>query len=105
MAQDEFFQDILLVITVVTTYGLPTTHKYSIPKSVEGIGELFEETLTEASRAVVGTSPILMLKYPFTMYKPAHIIRVTITMEGPEDAAGTMEQVEQQAMGFLSHGR
>ena len=80
-----------MILTVTTTIGSETSHEYSLPNDpVEAshvIIPLAKTLQTSMSKRIP-----LTLENPLVAYHGHHIVRVSITYDGPEDVKEEVER-------------
>ena len=92
-----------LNLTVYTTDGDPTVHRYDWPDDPERQVELRRD-LTRRVQAgfldpVIG---LFSFEHPSVLYNPSQMVRIVMEVSGPEERASEVEEANRQ-IGFVQN--
>ena len=86
-------------ITIVTTSGTPTTRRYSLPVSGEGL-ETMDQIINEVTEPIANDWKFLTLHYPTVGYNMSYVVSIAMDIESPE-AEPPQRLTERVRMGFI----
>ncbi len=87
----------ILTWTIVTVDGVPITHTYDVPQSLQEATQLVNSFATIFLDAFSGNLPVLSLVNPTVTYNPAHIVRVEFNSFGQTHLDKALAEVQRPA--------
>ena len=90
-----------LEVTVITTDGVQTVHRYEWPNDRESQIDLRLQLGRRVQAGFLdGDIGVILFDNPSVIYNPAHFVRSSMAVTGPESQEAEVEAVNRQ-VGFL----